>query len=167
MKELIRDSDGVFLAGIKRENYFGGEPDVKIKERVMPTFQVEPEKQIFVKSNFKTLSDDGGRVAFSERHEAHPNDGEAFVAGARPVKVALTARAAEALNDGLILACDDAEISEFTNAKYREARKTLANQKAIFRRKFVALVGSDELFERAWKESAAGREAIQIAETVL
>jgi hypothetical protein len=166
MKELIRDSDGVFLAGM-RENYFGGEPDVKIKERVMPTFQADPEKQIFVKSNFKTLNDDGGRVAFSERHEAHPNDGEAFVAGARPVKVALTARAAEALNTGLILACDDAEVTDFTNAKYTKARKILASQKEIFRRKFVALVGSENGFEKAWQESERGREAIQIVETAL
>jgi hypothetical protein len=166
MKNLNRDYDGVLVVGM-RENYFGGEPSAKIKEKVMPTFQIDPEKHIFVKSNFQTLSDDGGRVAFSERHEAHPNDGEAFVAGARPVLVALTPATTEALNDGLILACDDSEVTDFTNAKYREARKTLANQKEVFRRKFVALVGSENGFENAWKESAAGREAIQIAETVL
>ncbi len=166
MKNLNRDYDGVLVVGM-RENYFGGEPDVKIKERVMPTFQADPEKQIFVKSNFKTLSDDGGRVAFSERHEAHPNDGEAFVAGARPVKVALTAATIEALNDGKILPCDDSEVTDFTNAKYREARKTLANQKELFRRKFVALVGNENGFFKACAESERGREAIQIAETVL
>jgi hypothetical protein len=166
MKNLNRDYDGVLVVGM-RENYFGGEPSAKIKEKVMPTFQIDPEKHIFVKSNFQTLSDDGGRVAYTEKNPAHPNDGEAFVAGAKPVLVALTPATTEALNDGLILACDGAEISEFTAAKYREARKTLANQKEVFRRKFVALVGSENGFEKAWQESERGREAIQIVENEL
>ncbi len=166
MRNLNRDYDGVLVVGM-RENYFGGEPSAKIIERVIPTFQVDPEKQICVKSNFKTLSDDGGRVAFSERHEAHPNDGEAFVAGARPVLVALTPATTEALNDGLILACDDAEVSEATAERYKTARRHLASQKDLFRRKFVALVGSENGFEKAWQESERGREALNLVEKVL
>jgi hypothetical protein len=166
MKNLNRDYDGVLVVGM-RENYFGGEPSAKIKEKVMPTFQVDEQKQIFVKSNFQTLSDDGGRVAFTEKNPAHPNDGEAFVAGAKPVLVALTPATTEALNDGLILACDDAEVSEATAERYKTARRHLASQKELFRRKFVALVGSENGFEKAWQESERGREAVQIVEKAL
>jgi hypothetical protein len=154
--------DGCQIAGI--EGFFAKAP-TRIVERVMAVYQIDEQKQIFVKSNFNPTGD-GNKVAFSERHPAQPN-GEAFIAGAKPVLVALTAAATDALNNGLILPCDDAEVSEFTNEKYKNARRQLNIQKEIHRRKFAALIGNDFGFEKAWAESIRGREALNIVETVL
>lgn len=42
------------------------------------------------------------RVGFFEQHKAHPN-GEAYVAGEQPVKIARTANAIQALKKGTII----------------------------------------------------------------
>ena len=46
------------------------------------------------------------RVAFSEQHKDHP-EGEAFVYGEKPVKVAKTAEVVRALNDRKIVEVEE------------------------------------------------------------
>jgi hypothetical protein len=60
----------------------------------------EPER-IFVKSTLPVRKDGGSPVAFTETNTAHPN-GEAFVAGKKPVEVASTAAVLAALREGRI-----------------------------------------------------------------
>ncbi len=163
MKNL--DSSGVYeIVGLP-PNAFEKPPE-KIEPRVMPKFSADPTKKIFVKSNFLPVGDNGNKVSFFERHPAHPNDGEAFISGAKPVLVALTPATTDALNNGLILPSSDAEATEFTNEKYKNARRLLANEKEIFRRRFVALVGSADGFEAAWNNSIRGRAALHLLENL-
>jgi hypothetical protein len=166
MKNITRnqmDNDGVEIAGLP-EHMFAPAP-TKIISTVMPRYQADETKQIFVKSNFNPTKDGGDKVAFTERNEAHPSR-EAFVAGA-PTLIALTLAAVEALNTGQILECSADEVDSFTAKKFSDARRQLNIQKEIQRRKFVALIGNDAGFEKAWAESGRGREALNIVETVL
>jgi hypothetical protein len=138
----------------------------KIVAQVMPVFQIDEQKQIFVKSNFNPTNDGGGKLAYSERHPAHPKDGEAFIASDAPQLISLTARAVEALNSGQILECSAAEVDSFTAKKFSAARRQVNIQKEIHRRRYVALIGDDKGFEKAWAESIRGREAMAIVEVL-
>jgi hypothetical protein len=157
------DNDGVIIAGLP-ENMFVKAP-TKIVSTVMPRYQADETKQIFVKSNFNPTADGGGKVAFSENDEAHPAN-LAFVASDSPSLIALTLAAVEALNTGQILECSADEVDSFTAKKFSDARRQLNVQKEIHRRKYIGLVGNDFGFEKAWSESIRGREALAIVEVL-
>jgi hypothetical protein len=157
------DNDGVIIAGLP-EHMFVKAP-TKIVAQVMPHYQADDSKQIFVKSNFNPTKDNGGKVAFCEKDEAHPAN-LAFVASDAPTLIALTLAAVEALNTGQILECSADEVDSFTAKRFSDARRQLNIQKEIQRRRYVALIGDDKGFEKAWAESMRGREALAIVEVL-
>jgi hypothetical protein len=127
----------------------------KIKSNIIPQHhQVNHERQIFVRSNFKQSSDGGNLLAFSERHEAQPS-GEAFVAGSQPVQVTLTKAAVESLNACDIVEVPENEVQAFTAAKLSKMRGDIERQKQIYRQKYIDLVGSSSGFENAWESIRA------------
>jgi len=76
--------------------------DVKAK-----TEEDEPEakskvKFTTVRSSIPAKPDSGNPVALYERNAAHPG-GEAFVAGDKPVKVAVTAEVSRLIRDGILV----------------------------------------------------------------
>jgi hypothetical protein len=56
---------------------------------------------IFVRSTLPTEKDGGSRVALYDAHSDHP-EGEAFVAGSKPVEVAKTPEVLRAMSEGRI-----------------------------------------------------------------
>lgn len=59
-------------------------------------------KFITVKSTLPAKPDGGHPVALYERNASHP-DGEAFVAGDKPVKVAVTPEVSRLMRDGVLV----------------------------------------------------------------
>lgn len=143
------DGGGIAFAEFP-ENPFG-ERDVFIRPNAASYYRANPETQIFVKSNLMSKSDGGHRLAFREKNAAHPDDGEAFVAGFEPVAVALTVAVCEALGTGEIVECSNGEVDAYAKAKLAKTRKHIQDQKEFFRLNFIALVGTDAGFETAWE----------------
>jgi hypothetical protein len=160
MRRKNVDSAGIEIVGLPK-NAFSKSPE-EIQQYIVPKHQIDPEKQMFVKSNFKSFDDDGAILAFYERDEAHPS-GEAFVAGNTPTLVALTSETVKALNEGKILECDFEEVRAFKAGKIAKARKELEKEKQSHRQKFIQVTGSENGFENAWTNLRA-EKALAIVE---
>ncbi len=160
----IKDRDG-YEAG-KWDNDGLTEKAINyVQDRINSTFKAKPNEQIWVRSNYVQESDGGDRIAFTEFHEAHPN-GEAFIAGAKPEQVALTANVALALNDGLILPCSQDEVDSYQTERTDRARRALETRKQDYLEKFRAVFQSDVGFDEAF-QAIEKREGLAAAIEVL
>ncbi len=104
-------------------------------------------------------------MAFSEKHEAHPN-GSVFVAGSKPEMAALTPNVALALSDGLLLPCSPGEVELYQTERTDRARRALETKRKDYLEKFVAVFGSAEGFDEAFK-AIEKREGLAAAIEVL
>jgi hypothetical protein len=140
-------------------------PITYIQTHITANFKANPNQQIWVRSNYIEEKDSGNRIAFTEKSELHPN-GEAFIAGSSPQKVALTANVALALSDGEIIPCSQEEIENYEAERVERARRALETRKQDYLEKFVAVFGSAEGFDEAFK-AIEKREGLAAAIEVL
>ncbi len=113
-------------------------------------YEEDPAKVIEVVSNLVPREDGGDPVALFERHEAHPG-GEAFIAGPRPVSVALTARVIEALREGRIIEASKQDRADYEAEQAERVTRSAEAFKERARAEYVNLAGSDEGFESMWE----------------
>ncbi len=154
-----RGIDGVKIAPM-REMQFGESVSMKETE-IKSTHRPDADKFIFVKSNLATKKDGGNPLAFSEKHEKHPDGGYAFVAGDEPIKVSLTRAVCEALGDGFIVEAGQDEFHQFVARRLEQTRLSILKEKEESRRAFSKLVGSDTGFETAWQSHLKASEALK------
>ncbi len=160
----IRDKDGFEIGKFSNEGLIE-KPIQYVQDRINAPYKSNPEETIFVKSNYVQLDDGGDRLAFSEKHEAHPN-GSVFVAGSKPEMAALTENLALALSDGEILPCSPDEVELYQTERTDRARRALETKRQDYLEKFVAVFGSAEGFEEAFK-AIEKREGLAAAIEVL
>jgi hypothetical protein len=160
----IRDLSGYEVGKASNDGLIE-KPITYIQTHINAPFRANPNELIFVKSNYVQESDGGDRVAFSEKHEAHPNS-EAFISGAKPQLVALTENVALALSDGEILPASPDEVNSYEVERTDRARRALQAKRQDYREKFVAVFGSAEGFDEAFK-AIEKREGLAAAIEVL
>lgn len=121
-------------------------------------YAAQPEKRIFVRSNFRVNLDGEPVPAFFEKHAAHPG-GYAFVEGFEPVLIALTTGAAATLSSGLLVEMTTYEAITAEAETIKKLRAEIRDQKESYRLAFIELIGSENGFETAW-QSVEKRETL-------
>jgi hypothetical protein len=145
----IKDRDGYEVAPFSNEGLIPTSITY-IQTHITANFKANQNELIWVRSNYVDGKDGGSRLAFSEKHEAHPN-GSVFVAGSKPEMAALTENLALALSDGEILPCSPDEVELYETERTARARRALETKKQDYRERFVCVFGSDIGFESAFE----------------
>jgi hypothetical protein len=164
MFENNRGNDGIAVSPLPRGSF--EKPPAKIVQKTIPRHSVDLEARLFVKSNFEKSLDGGNLLAFFEKHNSHP-EGEAFVAGGKPVLVALTPATIGALNTGEIVEASLEEVREFQREKVERARSFVATKRELARQKFILLTGDDKGFDSAWNEKMRAAATLETIEEML